>query len=271
MNLRERKIPVNKETPKESTKLIETVDKAFDILECFLDSGPELTLKELSEMTGLYKSRILRICGTLMAHGVLIRLQRSTYRLGPKLMSLGKAYERSNTLISLARPDLRELAVLTGESTSLFVIDGTKRLCLVREEGPSPIRYSITEGERLELHAGAGGKALLAFAPEKIRNRVLSGKKLKKLTTATFVKREQLEKELETIRKDGYAISKGERTSEAASIAVPVYDISNLVCAVITVAGPIQRFSKEHCQDMLAHLLASAKKLSFLLGQKGPG
>lgn len=262
---------MDKETPKESTKLIETVDKAIDILECFLDGGPELTLKELSEMTGLYKSRILRICGTLMAHSILIRLERSTYRLGPKLMSLGKAYERSNTLISLARPDLRELAALTGESTSLFVFDGTKRICLVREEGPSPIRYSITEGERLELHAGAGGKALLAYASEKIRNRALRGKAMKKLTPATIVKRERLEDELKTIRKNGYAISKGERTSEAASMAAPVYDHSNRVCAVITIAGPIQRFSNEHCREMLTHLLSSAKKLSFLLGQKGLG
>ena len=262
---------MDRETPKESTKLIETVDKALCILECFSDSTPELTLKDLSVMTGLYKSRILRLCGTLMVHGFLIRLERSTYSLGPKLMLLGKVYEGSNTLLSLARPMLRELAALTGESTSLFVIDGTKRICLVREEGSSPIRYSIREGERLELYAGAGGKALLAYATQELRNRVLSGNVLRKLTPATLVERDLLEKEFETIRKNGYAVSRGERTSEAASMAAPVYDHDNMVCAVITVAGPIQRFSKDHCRAMVTHLLSSAKKLSLLLGQKGTG
>ena len=68
-------------TPKESEKQIESVDKALGILECFSTKTPELSLKQLSEMTGLYKSRILRLCGTLMAHGCLIRLEGSLYRL----------------------------------------------------------------------------------------------------------------------------------------------------------------------------------------------
>ena len=76
--------------PKESAKQIESVDKALGLLNCFSDSIQELSLKQLSEKTGLYKSRILRLCGTLMAHGFLIRLEGSVYRLGPKLMTLGK-------------------------------------------------------------------------------------------------------------------------------------------------------------------------------------
>jgi IclR family acetate operon transcriptional repressor len=66
----------------------------------------ELSRKQLSERTGLYKSRILRLCGTLMAHGFLICMEGSNYRLGPKLMMLGKIYERSNPLVFIARPIL---------------------------------------------------------------------------------------------------------------------------------------------------------------------
>ena len=147
-----------KNPPKESAKQIESVDKALSILECFSDRVPELSLKQLSEKTGLYKSRILRLCGTLMAHGFLIRLEGSLYRLGPKLMMLGKIYERSNSLISISRPILRELASITGESAKLFVIQGTKRICLVREKGTYPLSYHVEEGESFELYAGAGGK-----------------------------------------------------------------------------------------------------------------
>ena len=64
--------------PKESAKQIESVDKALGILGCFSVNTPELSLKQLSEKTGLYKSRILRLCGTLMAHGFLIRLEEGS-------------------------------------------------------------------------------------------------------------------------------------------------------------------------------------------------
>jgi DNA-binding IclR family transcriptional regulator len=255
----------SKNPPKESEKQIESVDKALTILECFSDRTTELSLKELSEKTGLYKSRILRLCGTLMAHGFLIRLNGSAYRLGPKLLMLGKAYERANTLISISRPILRELTSLTGESAKLFVIEGTKRLCLVREEGPYPLRYAIREGETFDLHAGASGKVLLAFSSEAFCNEVLK-KSLKRMTPTTIVDRDRLEKELEAVRLRGYASSIGEVVPEVAGISAPVFDHTDSIIAALTVAGPIQRFAGERFQDMCRHIKASAQKLSHLLG-----
>ena len=188
-------MPEIKKAPKETAKQIESVDKALSILECFSDSVPELSLKELSEKTGLYKSRILRLCGTLMAHGFIIRMEGSLYRLGPKLMMLGKIYERSNPLILIARPILRELASITGESAKLFVIQGTKRVCLVREKGPNPLSYHVEEGESFDLYAGAGGKALLAYTTQEFRDKILGEKVLKRLTPTTIVERSRLEAE----------------------------------------------------------------------------
>jgi DNA-binding IclR family transcriptional regulator len=255
--------------PRESERHVEAVVKTLSILECFTHSEPELSLKQLTEKTGLNKSRILRLCGTLAGHGFLIRMPQASYRLGPKLMMLGKIYERTNTVVSLARPILRELASLTGESASLFVIEGAKRLCLARAESPSAIRYAIREGDLLELYVGAGGKALLAYASEEFRHQILNGRILKRFTSSTIIERDLLEEELEAIRKQGYAVSKGERTSEAAAMAAPVFDDEGKACAVITVAGPVQRFSTERCREMLKSLQASARKLSLLLGDGG--
>ncbi len=256
-------------SPKESSKQIESVDKALSILECFSDSVPELSLKELSEKTGLYKSRILRLCGTLMAHGFLIRLENSLYRLGPKLMMLGKVYERSNSLISIARPILRELASITGESAKLFVIQGTKRICLVREKGTYPLSYHVEEGESFELYAGAGGKALLANTSKEFRDQVLGEKVLQRLTPTTIVERSRLEEEFAAIRERGYASSSGEVFTEVAGMAAPVFDHENIVCAALTIAGPVQRFTEDRREEMLESLLTSARRLSQMLGYVG--
>ncbi len=202
----------------------------------FSDNTAKLSLKELSEKTGLYKSRILRLCGTLMAHGFLIRSDEAMYSLGPKLMMLGKVYERTNSLVSLARPVLHELAMLTGESTKLFVIEGAKRLCLIREEGFHPLRYAVNEGETFELHAGASGKVLLAFSSEEFCHKILS-KTLEKITPTTIIDRSRLEQEFELIRQRGYASSIGEVVPEVAGIAAPVFDHANHLVGALTIAG----------------------------------
>jgi DNA-binding IclR family transcriptional regulator len=251
--------------PKESGKVTESVDKALCILECFTDNQPELTLKELSEHSGLTKSRILRLCGTLIAHGFLVRHKSSCYSLGPRLLMLGKIYERSNSLISLARPIMKELALLTGESVKLFVIEEKKRICLARELGPSRLNYIIREGEALPLLAGAGGKVLMAFASKEFRDEVLSHG-MERVTAATIVKREQLLEEFARIRDQGYAVSMGELVYEVGGVAAPVFNHDRKVVAALTVAGPIQRFSEALCREKLKDLLEATARLSRLLG-----
>lgn len=259
---------IGRKPVKESDRQIDTVAKALCILECFTAVEPELSLKQLSEKTGLYKSRIIRLCGTLAAHGYVIRTTAGTYKLGPKLMILGKVYERANPLTAVARPIMKDLSALTGESTKLFVIEGTKRLCLVREKGPSPLQYAIHEGETQALYAGAGGKLLLAFASEAFQKEIIR-QSLEKFTDATITGADALKKELATIRRQGYAFSKGELVSEVAGLAAPVYDCDGMVCAALNIAGPKQRFADDRRKLMLTQLLDAAHQLSLLLGNRG--
>jgi len=256
--------------PKESNKLIEAVDKALCVLECFSDSTPELSLKELSEVTGLNKSRILRLAGTLASHGFLVRQKSSLYSLGPQLLILGKTYERSNDLIANARPIMKELALLTGESVKLFAVEGWQRICLARELGPSRLHYAIEEGERLPLFAGAGGKVLMAYSSSAFRDEVLD-QGLERVTPATIVKRDELLAELATIRSKGYAISIGELVYEVGGVAVPIFDADSVVVATLIVAGPIQRFGDDQYQGKLNDLLEAGRKLSYLLGYRQKG
>jgi len=104
------------EVPKEAKRHVEAVLKALDILECF-QKQPQLSLKKISELTGLQKSRIMRLCGTLISKGYLLyEAETGQYKLGPKIISLSRSYEQSNDLISLARPAMKYLAQETGES-----------------------------------------------------------------------------------------------------------------------------------------------------------
>jgi len=251
---------------KESERHVEALLKALKILDCF-EIHPALSLKQLSEMTGLNKSRIIRFCGTLESKRYLFRdSENHCYGLGSRLLSLGKAFERRNTLISLARPILKELAQSTGESASLHVIDGLQRLCLAREEGTYSIRYAISEGQHLPLHAGAGSKILLAYASEDLNRQFIENQNLQKLTPTTIIDPEEFRKEFDLIRSRGYAFSAGERDPDAGALAAPVYDHEKKACAAIGITGPLNRFVPENHKAYLQHLLTAAMNLSRALG-----
>jgi len=257
---------LNQKKTKESQRHVDAILKALEILDCF-EAHSAMNLKQISEMTHLNKSRIMRLCGTLEAKGYLAHdLENNLYRLGSKVLFLGKAYEQRNTLISLSRPVLQELAQATGESASIYVVDGLKRLCLAREEGTYSIRYSITEGQHMALYAGAGSKVLLAFGTEELRGQALKKDPIEKLTPNTIVDTEQFQKELETIRGQGYAFSAGERDPDVGALSAPVYDHEKNVCAALGIAGPINRFLSEYQSKYLQTLLDAAYRLSRELG-----
>lgn len=258
--------PGNEKKNTSSVPIVDSLATALRILDYFTIREPELSLRELSEKSGLYKSRIHRLCGTLVALRFLTRMPSSSYRLGPKLMTLGKVYERTNSLITLSKSTMKQLAVSTGESVALFHLDGENCICLSREYGPSRLVFDIQEGEKMELHASAAGRILMSYGPEELSTKILSQPKLEKFTSETITSSKALAKKIATIKKRGYEVNRGERELEVAAIAAPVFDYDGKVESVLTVVGPVQRFSKEREPEIAHQLLEASRKISELLG-----
>lgn len=247
--------------------LVDAVTKALEILDCFSAHETELSLNQLCEKTGLYKSRVHRLCGTLITSGYLVRTSRTNYRLGPKLMILGKVYEKTNSLRSIAAPFMKKLTEATGESTALFVIDNFKCICMAREMGSSRLVYSINEGDFMELHPTASGRVLLAYADEKFTDKVLDRADFVRFTPATLVDKDEIKRELAAIRERGYALNKEERELGIAAIAAPIFDFENKVPAALAIVGPVHRFNDENANAMRAALLDATREMSRLMGE----
>jgi DNA-binding IclR family transcriptional regulator len=260
------KSPNTTEPKKTAAPIVDSLATALGLLDHFTLTEPELSLRQLSEMTGLYKSRIHRLCGTLVHSGFLIRMPWASYRLGPKLMVLGKIYESTNSLLSSARPIMRELASVTGESVALFILDGEATVCMAREFGPSRLVFSINEGDRMQLHASATGRVLLAYGSEALREKILGGEWLERFTPRTMVDPEKIKAELSLIRKRGYGVNRGERELEVAALAAPIFNHASEVDAALAVVGPEQRFSDERIGVMLENLLDATRRISISLG-----
>jgi len=256
-----------KQPPKETLRHVDAVLSALSILDCFLRE-PILSVKQLIDMTGLTRNRVMRLCGTLEKGGYLVQdCEARKFSLGFHIMVLGKAFDKSNNLVSIARPILKELAQNTGESASLYVLEGTKRLVLAREEGTQVIRYSVAEGQRLPIHAGASGKTILAFSPEDVTRRLINNKPLTRFTPHTVTDRVVLRAELVKIRSSGYAFSQSERALDAASIAAPVFNNENRLVGAISIGGPVSRFTSSRAA-YLKQVLKAANEFSMRLGWK---
>ena len=251
---------------KQIDRHVESVLAALDIMDCFLEN-PKLNIRQIGEHTNMTRNRVTRLLGTLLHKGYVMEgLEALTFTPGPKLMALGNVFEENQNLVVLAGPVLRELALKTGESATFYVREGGERVVLAREEGTHAIRFSVAVGQRMDLHAGAAGKVLLAHAPEAERNILLTRGPLARLTPQTITSPNLMLKELEQVRKSGYAISRGERNPDAFALAAPIFERRDQLIGAMAIAGPISRFTAEAEQGYLSDLKRAAKLLSEQFG-----
>ena len=224
-----------------SEQNVSAVERALKILDVFTDQDPDLSLKELAERTGMYKSTISRLAGTLESCGFLMLSGRGRYRLGPALWRLGSIYRRSYRMDDIVRPYLSILVKESGETASFYVSEGANRLCLFRENSPSSLRHHLEEGAILPCDRGAAGHVIRAWG-DGVDDRAIE------------------------VLSDRFAQSEGERDPDISAVAVPVLDRQNHLLGVLTLSGPSSRFIKEKRDNLLVSLQSYAtecgKKLS---------
>jgi DNA-binding IclR family transcriptional regulator len=181
-------------------------------------------------------------------------------------MALGKIYENTNTLVTISRPIMKRLAEDAGESVALFQLDGDTSFCLSREYGSSSLVFTIQEGDNMELHASAAGRVLLTYGSAELRKKILTQTKFEKFTSETITDPKKIQKELDLIRKRGYAVNRGERELEVAAIAAPIFNHDNKVESALAIVGPVQRFPNDRESSIAESLLQATRRISELLG-----
>jgi DNA-binding IclR family transcriptional regulator len=158
----------------------------------------------------------------------------------------------------------------TQETISLYVLDGNDRVCIERLESPQNVRIVARLGRRLPLYAGSAGKVFLAFLPTKRCEEILASTVLVPLTSKTIVNLPTLRSELENIRQQGYAVSRGEWLLDASGVAAPIFDQSGDVTAVLAISGPGQRFADDVIARYAQVVTRQALVISLALGFRQP-
>lgn len=219
-----------------SSNGVAAVDKALGILKLFTAKKPELTLMDISEETGLYKSTVLRLLASLEYASLVIKQANNKYTLGPSIGRLSTAYQPHQTLENILVPELEKLMKATNESAAFHIRQGDQRLCLFRVDSNQALRDHIKVGDLLPIDKGAGGKVLRAF--EGANDKVSAD-----------------------IRKNKVLALSGDRVKEISGISAPVFGPQGLI-GVITLTMPTYRLNTKH----IPMVKSSAKRLSEMLG-----
>ena len=247
--------------------MIQSLLRSMELLEVLKEKNRSFTIAELADTMNLPPSTVHRILQTFCEKKYVIRDERShTYRLGPALIPLGKAASKGIRLQDAAKPILASLSQKTGEDVYLMIPVGNKGLVIEKFDGPSHLKVVEAFGYEMHLHCGAIRKVLLAyqspnFIDEYMKNIIMQDKAF------PYVRPADLYAELDKIRTDGYAISRGDYVADAIGIGAPVFNAEGELACSIGIITPEIRLSDENSLDTLSGYVKSfAAELSIDLG-----
>ena len=249
---------------------IKVLNKTFSILEILLKHDSAMNMTEISEKLGLYPSTIHRILDTLKYWGYVEQnTNTQKYQLGLKLLELGMAKLHQIDLVREVTPYLKELVKQYNETVHLGVLEEGEVLYLAKEESSQTIRMISYIGKRAPLHCTALGKVLLAYMSEEERKKILEEKELPRLTKNTITDKGELEKELDKIREQDFALDREENEKDVRCIGAPIRNYKGKVIGAISISSPIFRIDKNVQNNLKEALIKTTNKISKRLGYNG--
>jgi len=253
--------------PKTNRYNIRVLDRAINILLVLAD-GKSRTSQEVGESIGLSPSTTFRLLATLESYKFVQKDANNRYTLGLSCLELARGYYESNDLRKIALPELEALRDEVKETVHLAISSGVEVVYLEKLPGLHAIGLMGSRvGGRSPAYCTGVGKVLLAYSkPQEVKDRFLN-RPLQAFTNKTITNFEDLERELENIRKLGYALDRGEHEAEVRCIAAPIFDMHGKVIAALSISGPAGRMDPlETKQDLIDRACETARAISEKLG-----
>lgn len=234
---------------------VRSIRRALDILSLLTDDTPSVSIRDIVEATGLPKTTVLRLVHTL-EHSGLLWATSGGYMAGPGLWRWAYLARRSWQLPPETQAMMRDLGAKNEETVNLYVLRDICRVCVAQQESPRPLRHVVQVGDELPLWVGAASKVLLSDAPETLLTRVARRSPYGEEHLDT------LRRWAADVRRDGYAVSHGEREEGLSAVAAPVTGRSGAVVAALALSGPTFRFTDERVSQFAADLKEAAARIS---------
>lgn len=242
---------------------VPALDRALSVLECLAQSRKGYSVSELSRRLTLPKSSVHLILRTLERRGYLQKQSAGgRYRFGMKLMALSRTALEGVELRDEARPALAALVHRTGLTVHMGVLERSEIVIIERLESASPVRVVSWVGRRLNVNSTAVGKALIAFLPDAEFDAQILPSHLVRPNDRTIATMGALKRELEQVRRLGYALCDEEDEIGVRCVGAPILNGHGHAIAAISVAGTTVQIPTERITELGVTVKATAAEIS---------
>jgi DNA-binding IclR family transcriptional regulator len=253
-------------------QIMNTAERLVTILDALASAGGPCGVSELSRQLKLGRCAIFRLLSALEDQGwVAQNTETEKYSLTGAIAEVAFRALSQLDIQKISGPCLQELQQATGETSALCIRVELERMFISSVPSNHALRHLVNVGIRLKMWYGWGGKSILAFMTDDEIEAVLSqfnnsGDSV--LASGQIVTVESLREELSEIRKQGFVVSAGARTSELLGVSAPIFDHRQQVVGSIGVSGPTPRFDMGKAIQYSTLIMEKAKKISMTLGAK---
>lgn len=238
---------------------VRAVERAIAILRSFTAESPAMSVLEIQRRVGLSRPTLYRLLQTLSGAGMIeAEGDPQRFRLSAGVMQLAHAWLSGLDIVDVARPIINQLRDDSGETAALFVLRGNESLCVLEQKSRHVLAISRGVGDSGPLTRGASGKAILAAMSD---TQVSAA-----MTDMSAPARAEIATVIEQVRRDGYALSRGEVFVGALALAAPISDSDGAVIGSIGIFGPSARLHETLVAPLAARVKEAAAALTAQLG-----
>lgn len=250
----------------ESQNVIQSLDRAIDVLET-LAQGGAMTLSQVASQMDQSPATIYRVLSTFRLRGMAeVNPTSQEWSVGAEAFRIGSAFLRRSNVIARAMPIMQQLRDETGETSNLGIERSDAVVFVAQVETHESIRAFFPPGTQAPMHASGIGKALLALYTEKQLTRYLAKAPFTAFTAKTLSSAQQLVDDLDQIRQRGFAFDDEEKAIGMRCIAAPIVNFHNEAIAGISISGPSHRLPHDKVKQIGQLVKAAGDRVSTSLG-----
>lgn len=239
------------------------IGKTIQILKAFSEPPYLYSASELAKNLDINRTTVHRILSELQDEMLIIQNAEKKYTIGPELYHIGSKYLYKEKGFNFIKEIVEKIAIQLKQNVGYTVIDGDKIINLYESELTMPVKITYEHGSFFPINCGAYGKTIMSFyKPYNELEKIVKGTVLEKRTHKTITDPDELLKEFEKIRKQGYGISDEENMIGAYGVGVPIFNSSGNIHGCLGLAAIKGSFEESDIEQYIRVLKRGAKEIS---------
>ena len=248
-------------------KTVQTIDRAIDIIELLSTEKDGMGVTDIGKRLDLHKSTVHRLLNALAERGYIEKEPKhGYYKIGLKFIEITSLYLNKLELKTEAQPYLRRLAEIAGQPVHLAILDGGEAVYIEKIEALNSMRMYSQIGKRVPVHCSAIGKVLLSGLEKNSIDALLDKYEFVSLTKNTIITKKELVRQVQDVRKLGFAVDDEEHEQGVRCIAAPVYDYTGKIIAAVSVSGDKRIIEKNKDEEISMYVIGAAGEISKRMG-----